>query len=575
MASTDRCLGIDIGSHRTRVCIRVMSTETELVVENPQYLGLSNAYTPCDFPSALYLFDDIGEDVYLLDDDDTGRRWVSAKYVFYALANASDALLEQYPSVHHLMERKDEPEFALQDAAAAVCRDHGLRIVKIGLTIPVQWGLEFEDVYRALVLEVLEMVDTSRVYFFTEAEALARYLYKYQAHKLDPSDQHNAILFFDFGGHNMNGCLFGVTRDPNRPDGNGFFRVGTPFGAGGGSEQWEHHIGQWFSHQYFEDTGVPAPPDELELFLRRFRPQKGKRTESRKVIRIILSLPDDSGTWRSTLTMEEINRAWRKGLSGPLRTARRAISHLLHNMEQEVVSRPLVVVSGGTARNPAVKSYMAVLCHAEGVPVVFTDELDVRIVHASAQVAKAAAFVVSKTFTVEQFFHRGAAIGLQMRQPLEQGKPRTDFREWDDSGALLLDRNGPHTALISVRNSDEFRLICDPFFNTLPGAQRNRVAANRTYDVVYLGRRKQGCWVFRCRLHGSGDKMHLKLYQSYSRKRGLPLRDKTTLDLPLYFDGSSGCIHVGDRNRDISELSLDLPPQPRDLGVMTADDSSS
>src|SRR5690349_13090553 len=110
-------------------------------------------------------------------------------------------------------------------------------------------------------------------------------------------------------------------------------------GAGGGSEQWEHHIGQWFSQQYFDDTGVHVPPDELEHFLRRFRPQKGKKTESRKVIRISLPLPDDSSSWRSTLTVEEINRAWRKGLSGPLRTARRAISRLLDSLEQKVVSR--------------------------------------------------------------------------------------------------------------------------------------------------------------------------------------------------------------------------------------------
>ncbi len=213
---TYRCLGIDIGSHRTRVCIWVVGTETELVVENTKYLGLSNPYTACDFPSALYPFDDITEDVYLLDEDDTGRRCVSAKYVFYALANASDALLEQYPSVHDLIESKDDPEFAcqlrrgiiellsaLRDATDDLCREYGLRIVKIGLTIPVQWGLEFEDVYRALVLEVFEKVNTSRVYFFTEAEARARYLYKSQARKLDPRDQHNAILFFDFRGHNI------------------------------------------------------------------------------------------------------------------------------------------------------------------------------------------------------------------------------------------------------------------------------------------------------------------------------------------------------------------------------------
>ncbi len=79
--------------------------------------------------------------------------------------------------------------------------------------------------------------------------------------------------------------------------------------------------------------------------------------------------------------------------------------------------------------------------------------------------------------------------------------------------------------------------------------------------MVDLGRRRQGSWAFRCTLDRSGDEVHLKLHQLYrKRKRGLGFRDQETLDLRLYFDGSSGCIHVGDRNRDISELGLSLPP---------------
>ncbi len=189
-----------------------MSTKTPIVLENQQFFEQT---MPCEFSSALYVFDDIDQDVYLLREGDPSRRCVSAKYVFYILANASDALLDQYPPARELQERKNEPEFrrqlfrgmiallsALQAAAEAVCRENRLRIVKIGLTIPVQWGLEFEDVYRDLVMEVFE-TDASQVYFYTEAEALARYLYKYQAHRLDPRDRHEAILFFDFGGHNM------------------------------------------------------------------------------------------------------------------------------------------------------------------------------------------------------------------------------------------------------------------------------------------------------------------------------------------------------------------------------------
>ena len=154
-------------------------------------------------------------------------------------------------------------------------------------------------------------------------------------------------------------------------------------GAGGGSEQWEHHIGQWVSDQYFRDNGFPAPPAELEQLLGVFRPQKARDAESRFEINIRLHKPDDIGVWRSTLTLNAIDQAWIEAIGEPLRTARCVISRLRKHVEQGVVSTPLVVVSGGTARNPAVKSYMTALCDTKRVPVVFTDDFDVTIVHAS------------------------------------------------------------------------------------------------------------------------------------------------------------------------------------------------
>ena len=67
--------------------------------------------------------------------------------------------------------------------------------------------------------------------------------------------------------------------------------------------------------------------------------------------------------------------------------------------------------------------------------------------------------------------------------------------------------------------------------------------------------------------------MQLHLEQFYQKRRNTALRPCKTLLLPLYFDGNSSCIHVGDRNRDISELGLDLPPQPTVWGEeMEGDD---
>jgi len=164
------------------------------------------------------VFDDASsgcESVYLEEGEYETRQSISAKYVFYALAEISDTLLEQYPPVHQLNAKKRDPEFkaklrralavllsALQRRAMAVCRARKLRIAKVGLTIPMQWTLEFEEMYRGLVAEVFE-IPQEIIYFFTETEALARYLFKYKATQMDPEGKHNTVLFFDFGGHNM------------------------------------------------------------------------------------------------------------------------------------------------------------------------------------------------------------------------------------------------------------------------------------------------------------------------------------------------------------------------------------
>jgi hypothetical protein len=72
------------------------------------------------------------------------------------------------------------------------------------------------------------------------------------------------------------------------------------------------------------------------------------------------------------------------------------------------------------------------------LPNIRSDSVRLRL-PSSAKVAKAAAYVVSETLTVEQFFQRGAAIGIQMKQSPSQGMPGTTPRAWDNSGPVLLD----------------------------------------------------------------------------------------------------------------------------------------
>jgi hypothetical protein len=50
---------------------------------------------------------------------------------------------------------------------------------------------------------VFEVERAHQISLLTETETLLRYLCERHTHKLDPHGQHNAILFFDFGGHRM------------------------------------------------------------------------------------------------------------------------------------------------------------------------------------------------------------------------------------------------------------------------------------------------------------------------------------------------------------------------------------
>ncbi len=68
--------------------------------------------------------------------------------------------------------------------------------------------------------------------------------------------------------------------------------------------------------------------------------------------------------------------------------------------------------------------------------------------------------------------------------------------------------------------------------------------------------------------------MCLVLRQFWSQRRDDDPEPKETLYLPLYFDGNSSSIHIGDRNRDISELGLGLPPQPTDFEGVETENSS-
>jgi len=176
-------------------------------------MGVSTYYA-ADFPSTIYPFD--AGPAYL-DEVSWTRPGMSGKYSMYCFAGASDELLEQYPLVRQITDRRGDKSLeyrlrrgvrglfeTIRQAAVAICQVEKLRITKIGLTIPVQWTLDFETSYREIVSQAFSDIDPAQIHFFTESEALARYLFRYHNRELDPTGKrYGSMMFLDFGGHNM------------------------------------------------------------------------------------------------------------------------------------------------------------------------------------------------------------------------------------------------------------------------------------------------------------------------------------------------------------------------------------
>lgn len=207
-------------------------------------LGDASTLAVSDFSSTGYPFEAVPGPVYyphpeLEPEVVEGRRPMSLKYGMYLLANASANLTKEYPAVEHVCELRDDIEFrararrGLVELLAKVlqrvhdiCQHLYLRITRVGLTVPVQWTLDFEDVYADIIIDAFRMhadtkggvhfaIDKQDIYFVTETEALAAYMFDSELDKLRPAEgrienKWDYFLFFDFGGHNM------VSRNFNR-----------------------------------------------------------------------------------------------------------------------------------------------------------------------------------------------------------------------------------------------------------------------------------------------------------------------------------------------------------------------
>ncbi|KAK7972624.1 hypothetical protein PG988_006758 [Apiospora saccharicola] len=558
-------LGIDLGSTSSRAVL------------GPHYVEETNRavhslrFANGDFSSAIYPFEPNGP-VYLYEESDPMRKPVSAKYAFYALVDASDELLEQYPLVEDLIAGRDNKTFQhrlrrglealfirIARLTRAICDENDYEIDVIGLSIPSQWTMDFEELYRSIIVTAFGPRYRDRVVFVYETEALGHYLctdyikrllqHAAKGGQMQKTVCHDVLLFIDFGGHNANTCTFNVVYDEkNKPS---FYLISTAKGAGGGSEQWEYSIVQTAVQMLEEDRGRRLTSSVKTKIFDDFN--KNKRNLGPACTRkwyIFEGLDENRDAITVPFSPETIERHFNAAMKGPLDLARERIEELRGVKD----ITPRVVVSGGTSRHEGLKEKLRQMCRENDIaPPLFTDEWNMN--YDSMKIARGTAYAAGNRITVEQFFERGAAIGVQR----QQHGTRSDGNEkcyWDNEAVFTLSKERRVVWKDFATGRDHLQLVCHPFYERQTPPKK--LEYFRCYDLLPLGVPKRGNWHIALSLEGSGDDMRLVLerHHIYPRRRGPtpPPIYFDTHSFPLYYNRGENCIHIGVEGQDNDEM---------------------
>ncbi|ETS85957.1 hypothetical protein PFICI_03982 [Pestalotiopsis fici W106-1] len=566
-------LGIDFGSTSTRAFLWCPEENKEYYIESTSKARNNHRFSAGDFSSVGYPFDD-GE-VYLGQKIDASRQSISLKYAFYVLANAPADLASQYQVSEPLRRRQREPDFLvrLQEGISQlfntiyhrvveVCREERLRVTTIGLSVPSQWTLDFMDLYRGIVSDAFRH-DPKSIYFVTEVEALAHFLFARKVNRLIPledSVQNAIVVILDFGGHTMllhkNTCTLKLVHDSNGLP--AFYLIGEPEGVSGGSELWELLLVETsLEILQREHNIVPSGANRQKLLdsINNAKYELGPQYENKDFDHIVR---DGKKDYMIGLDESCVTNCFDKALRKPLALAATRIRDAATTLKldnqidaPDIMLKPRVILSGGTASHQGLARMIEDICRRNGLDKhVATD--DIRIHYDSVKIASGAAFAVASSLTVEKFLQRGAAFGLQMRQPVNPGSTESEHK-WDNTAYFLWSLRKPNQPLdIFVTGRDELKIICDPFFEKEHGNQKKELHYDKCYDFVSLGRPTKGTWTFSLDLVGEDDKIRLIIRTSRQFGNSRP-QSYEPVGLLLHYNRGSNSIHPGRESCDSTE----------------------
>ncbi|KAF4833879.1 hypothetical protein CGCTS75_v003489 [Colletotrichum tropicale] len=578
--SKEIILGIDLGSTGVRVMFYRRIGDDHIFDQlwcknSPAWE--TKRYGGGQIKSTITPFD--GGPVYSPDAQCRGRRQVSVKWVF----GDGKELDSNHPLRAELdgCFRRDDFKKRCKDGLKSIvkivakgveekCKLEGWQVTGLGVSVPATWTYDEQDEYKALLKgaftsKAIQQVLERNLYFHTEVEAFAHYLMhnaqKYRA--IFPKTADTTVLGLDFGGFSMSGCPFRARASPC-VDAAAFFRLGDPFGAGGGTEHWESYISEFCT----EETLKPDGPDRKKSFLdenlraqllESFHQQIAESgVETFREMRLHANISDSI----PVLIPESVVKAtFEAATKVPLDMAQKHNNELgrLYGASHQC----RVVVTGGSARHFEVQRRLRQYCKDAGLRFKPIFAYDTANGSPAFNVARGAALATSKSITVNEYLSNGAAFGIQMLQrdlhvpkQVSGGRVASNNEVWDDTAAILFNQK-QRSADITTSGTDRLKIICDPFHGRGNKASL-LLSHDRCYDVVELPIPKKGTWRFTVdsvRQGHDGERMFLQLSR---RRLGEVSTEVPVFHVELYFDRTANCYLISDGNGQIDDAHRGL-----------------
>ncbi|KAJ3578352.1 hypothetical protein NPX13_g2207 [Xylaria arbuscula] len=608
----DAFLGIDLGTTSSRAVIVVPKTQQTYDVLHTTGGSSNGRFTEGEFSSTIYPIDG-NVPLYNGNIIAQGRVAMSAKLSFPSLVSKKfvmELYQEGYALVlSHLELLKDDG--ARQRAVEGIkelfktisrCLDtqfsgegDEFTIRAIGLSIPAHWTLDFEDLYRSIIIETFNGFQ-GEIKFLTEAEALGHYLFR-DHHKLiipakrgpgknskgekyeEQDHGRSVVLVLDFGGHNMNGCIMDIVSG-SQEEYPGFYHLTKAKDAGGGSEQgsdlnsslsyhssfkslsnpinskWEHYVAEECIGMMMEEGVIRSrqdvKPEQRQLILDDFNAFKKDMPESsNKKFYVSCLLRDGSKAYLpEPLDHGEIIAAHKKAFESAFQVADSMIK------EAAVLSNQAarIIVTGGSIKSRLTEEKLKELCQKHGIDENNLVCIAKRGVHGlNMRVAHGAAYAIAHQLSVKEFMNRGTAFGMQLRTFGTRTHRDRDQEPWNDQASLIFSQARPHNPVRFNSNGlCECKIICDPFFRD---SKSDFLLYNKCYDVLDFGRLRLGRWTFYMNIIDTDQGTSLRLQGKgidYVNPNRVLLKKTWVFD--MYTNVGANAVHLGSPDKTPYEI---------------------